>query len=502
MVERTDSMVELTESRVERTELAPGLEISRVITGLWQIADMERTGTRVDLDSAVFEMGRYVGVGLTTFDMADHYGSSELIAGRYQEQWPGSVELLTKWVPKPGPVSREDVRAAAERALERVSRDQLDLLQFHAWSYADPGWLDCVFFLQELMNQGVVRHLGLTNIDTAHLAMLLHSGVNIVSNQVCYSLLDRRALGPMSELCLEHDVKLLAYGTVAGGFLTERWVGAPEPDIGELETWSLMKYKRFIDAAGGWEKFQTLLRAVERVARRFDVSMANVASRFVLDAPAVGGIIIGARLGRSEHVDDNLRLFDFRLDGPALDDLAEAVGELDPIPGDCGDEYRKPPFLTAAGELSDHFDEFPAPYPTESREDGRTIALSGTEWEDIAGFARAVRQGNRIMVSGTTAAHRDRLVGGDDATSQTHFCIDKIEGAIQSLGGRLEDVIRTRIYIADPAIWEPVSRAHGARFGHIRPANTLVTAGLIGEGHLVEIEAEAVVGEEHPPVLD
>jgi len=299
----------------------------------------------------------------------------------------------------------------------------------------------------------------------------------------------------MTDLCLQHDIKLLAFGTLAGGFLTEQWLGVPEPDCQSLQTWSQMKYKRFIDAAGGWDKFQALLAVLERVARRFEVSVANVASRVILDAPAVAGVIIGARLGKREHIEDNLRLFDFELDGPALEEIEHARAELRQIPGGCGDEYRKPPFLTAAGDLSDHFDESPSPYPTSVIQEGRTIALSGTKWEDAAGFARAVRQGNRILVSGTTATHKETLIGGTDPASQMHFCMDKIEGAIQSLGGQMEDVVRTRIYIADPEISEPVTRAHGQRFRHIRPTNTLVIAGLIGEGYLVEMEAEAVVLE-------
>jgi aryl-alcohol dehydrogenase-like predicted oxidoreductase/enamine deaminase RidA (YjgF/YER057c/UK114 family) len=483
---------------VERIELAPGLQISRILTGLWQIADMERDGSEVEADSAAAEMGRYVEAGLTSFDMADHYGSSELIAGRFELMRPDSAELLTKWVPKPGPVSPERVRAAVELALERMGRSKLDLLQFHAWSYTDPGWLDCVFALDGLRAEGLIGRLGLTNTDAAHVAMLRESGIEIVSNQICYSLLDQRAAGPMTDICLEHDVKLIAFGTVAGGFLTERWVGRSEPDIDALETWSQMKYKRFIDAAGGWAAYQTLLGGLQSVAQRLDVSMANVATRFVLDAPAVAGAIIGARLGQTRHIEDNARVFDFMLDQAALDELCEAMAGLDPIPGGCGDEYRRPPFLTAAGDLSDHFDDFPAPYPTESGGDGRVKALSGTRWEDIAGFARAVRKGDRILVSGTTATHGTRLIGGSDPASQMHYCIDKIEGAIQSLGGRLEDVVRTRVYIDDPEVWEPISRAHGERFGHIQPANTLVHAGLIGEGYLVEIEAEAIVGSEDP----
>jgi enamine deaminase RidA (YjgF/YER057c/UK114 family) len=135
----------------------------------------------------------------------------------------------------------------------------------------------------------------------------------------------------------------------------------------------------------------------------------------------------------------------------------------------------------------------PAPYPVQEGPGDRRRALSGTVWEDLAGFARAVRKGNRIFVSGTTATHGDRLIGGADAGSQAQFCLDKIEGAIRSLGGTLDDVVRTRIYVANPEVAEAVSRAHGARLGHIQPANTLVQAGLIGDGYLVEMEAEAVV---------
>ncbi len=480
---------------VERVQLADGLEISRVLTGLWQVADMERDGRTLDRDAAAEEMERYVEAGLTTFDMADHYGSSELIAGRFVQRGRGPAQLFTKWVPEPGPHTRADVLAAIDRACERMSVDAIDLLQFHAWSYADPAWMDCMFWLQEVKEAGKIRHLGLTNTDTAHLRMLLDSGVEIASNQVCYSLLDQRAAGAMTELCLERGPGILAFGTLAGGFLTDRWLGAEEPSLESLETWSQMKYKRFIDAAGGWAPYQALLAAMDRAARRQGVSMANVACRWVLESPAVAGIIVGARLGRSEHIGDTLRLFDFELDAESIADIRDALATLHSIPGDCGDEYRKPPYLTAAGDLSDHFDAVPSPYPVHDGPGGRRRALSGTIWEDVAGFARAVRKGNRIFVSGTTATHGDRLIGGQSAMSQAHFCLDKIEGAIRSLGGSLDDVVRTRIYVANPDVAEAVSRAHGARLGHVQPANTLVQAGLIGDGYLVEMEAEAVVDE-------
>ncbi|MCB0060012.1 MAG: RidA family protein [Caldilinea sp.] len=125
---------------------------------------------------------------------------------------------------------------------------------------------------------------------------------------------------------------------------------------------------------------------------------------------------------------------------------------------------------------------------------GRQSVSSGTVWESMAGYSRAVRVGDRILVSGTTATGPDGLVGADDPAAQARYAIDKIEAAIRQLGGRLEDVVRTRVYVSDVAHWEPVARVHGERFGHIRPANTLVEARLVGPEYLVEIEAEAIVG--------
>jgi aryl-alcohol dehydrogenase-like predicted oxidoreductase/enamine deaminase RidA (YjgF/YER057c/UK114 family) len=482
---------------VERRDLSPDLSISRVLTGFWQLADMERDGRKLDLDRAAAAMGPYVDAGLTTFDMADHYGPAEVVAGLFRSRTPQQpVQLFTKWVPKPGKVSKAEVRAAVERALTRLGVEAIDLLQYHAWNYADPSWLETLFDLQELKAQGLVRHLGLTNVDTAHLRIVVSSGIDVVSNQVSFSLLDQRAAGGLAPYCVEHGVQLLAYGTLAGGWLTERWLGAPEPDWERLSTWSEMKYARFLRVAGGWSALQRVLKVAASVATRHGVSIANVASRFILDQPGVGGVIIGARLGEREHIGDTLRLFSLALTDDNRSEIRAALATLQPIPGDCGDEYRKPPFLTASGDLSHHLTSMPAPYRTVARDHGRTLCLSGTTWENVAGFARAVRQGPRIFVSGTTATMGERVIGGSDPAAQAHFVIDKIEGALQSLGATLADVVRTRAYVRNIADWEPVARAHGARFGAIQPANTLVAAALVGDEYLVEIEAEADVVNE------
>lgn len=478
---------------VERRELAPGLSVSRAITGLWQIADMERGGRMLDVETTAAAMATYVAAGLTTFDMADHYGSAEIVAGRYRAQHGDNAQMLTKWVPKPGRVSKTETRAAVERALVRLRTDTLDLLQFHAWNYADPSWLETLWDLQELKREGLIRHLGLTNVDAVHLHMVLASGIDVVSNQVSLSLIDQRAARALAPLCVARGVHLLAYGTIAGGWLTERWLGQPEPDWERSGTWSHMKYGRFIRAAGGWDAYQRVLSTAARIAARHRMSIANVASRFILEQPGVAAVIIGARLGESQHIDDTRRLFAFALTAEDREELQAAIETLQPIPGDCGDEYRRPPFLTASGDLSHHLDTMPAPCDVVESVGGRTACSSGTPWERIAGFARAVRSGNRISVSGTTATMGDRVIGGNDPTAQAHFAIDKIEGALQSLGATLADVVRTRVYVRDINDWEPVARAHGARFAAIRPANTLIQAALVGDEYLVEIEADAEI---------
>ena len=476
----------------ERIVLAPGLQISRVVTGLWQIADMERDGNTLDLAATAESMTPYVDAGFTTFDMADHYGSAELIAGLYRTAHAdAAAQLFTKWVPKPGPISVSDVRAAVERAVERLRGKPIDLMQFHAWTFADAHWLDALACLADLRKEGLIRQIGVTNFDAAHLRVAASSGIPIVSNQVSFSLLDQRAAGPMAAVCAQYEVKLLAYGTVAGGLLSARWQARPEPPKDDLKTWSLMKYGRFMQAAGGWDALQRVLDVAATIAAKHSVSISNVACRYILDFPHVAGVIIGARLGEKAHIDDNACIASLQLDATDRTMLRDVLATLTPIPGDCGDEYRKPPYLTASGDLSHHVDSFPAPYAVTNVSDTRSYCLSGTVWEPLAGYSRATRIGNRIHVSGTTATHGSRLIGGTDAAAQTHFVIDKIEGAIVSLGGTLEQVFRTRVFVRDMDLWEPIARALGERFGHILPANTMVQARLIGGEYLVEIEADA-----------
>ncbi|MEM0934405.1 MAG: aldo/keto reductase [Pseudomonadota bacterium] len=476
---------------VPRLRLTDELEISRVLTGLWQVADMERGGQTLDPERAADHLETYHAAGFTTFDMADHYGSAEIIAGRLLARHSGDARpvICTKWCPEPGPMTADIVRRGVEERLERLGTDKVDLLQFHWWSFGHPAWLDALHELTRLREEGLIGALGVTNFDAAHLALALADGIPLVTNQVSFSLIDRRALGPLSDVASTTGVRLLAYGTLAGGFLSERWLGADEP--AGVPDWSKMKYKRFIDSAGGWGGFQGLLRAADTVARKHGVSIPNVATAWVLDAPAVAGVIVGARLGEREHTEDNTRLFSFHLDAEDHAALEAAFADTRPIPGDCGDEYRKPPFLTASGDLSHHLDALRSPYRVVEDARGARV-LSGTMWEDVAGYARARRVGDQIVVSGTTAtAGAGRSVAPGDAGAQATFILDRILAALEALGCGAEDVTRTRIYLTDVKDTEVVARAHGRVFADIQPANTLViVAALVGD-HKVEIEADA-----------
>ena len=331
-----------------RLQLTPDMSICRVLNGMWQVSG---THGPIEPKAAIDGMLAYHDTGFTTWDLADHYGPAEDFVGRFRERLVDSrgrdaleqMQAITKWVPPPGPMTRSVVENNIDVSLRRMNVESLDMLQFHWWDYGDPRYLEALHHLARLRDEGKIQNLGLTNFDTATLQRIVDDGIKIVSNQVQYSLVDLRPEVRIGPFCQGRGIRLLTFGTLCGGLLSDRYLGQPEPTPWELNTASLKKYKQMIDLWGGWGLFQELLETLRAVAADHDASTANVAVRFILDRPAVAGVIVGARLGVAEHLEDNARVFDISLseeERQRIQAVARKGNDLYSAIGDCGDEYR------------------------------------------------------------------------------------------------------------------------------------------------------------------
>jgi aryl-alcohol dehydrogenase-like predicted oxidoreductase len=331
-----------------RFQFTPDLSICRVMNGLWQVSGAHG---HIDPARAIPEMFTYHEAGFTSWDLADHYGPAEDFIGAFRRQFAtrlgadrlSEIQAFTKWVPRPGRMTRRVVEDAINLSLSRMGVTALDLLQFHWWDYGDDAYLHALRHLADLQHEAKILHLALTNFDTEHLRIITDHGVKIASNQVQYSLVDRRPENQMAPFCVEHGITLLPYGVVLGGLMSEKYLARPEPRRSELNTASLQKYRNMIEAWGGWPLFQELLTAVKEIADRHRFSISNVAVRAILDRPAVAAVIVGTRLGVAEHLADNTRVFGFQLepdDRAKLDAVNAKSRDLTKLIGDCGDEYR------------------------------------------------------------------------------------------------------------------------------------------------------------------
>jgi aryl-alcohol dehydrogenase-like predicted oxidoreductase len=316
---------------------------SRLIKGGWQLAGGHGA---VSEAAAIADMMAYAESGITAFDCADIYTGVEALVGRFLTEWRARhgasappIRVHTKCVPDLdllGNLSRADIERTIDRSLRRLGVEQLDLVQFHWWDYSLGDPVQAALHLDAMRREGKIAEIGVTNFDLPHLRALLDAGVPVVAHQLQCSLLDRRALGAMREFCVARGIKLFAYGALAGGFLHERWLGAPAPAPGEaLENRSLVKYRLIIDEWGGWEPFQGLLRVLATVAARHGASIGAVALRWVLDQPGVTAAIVGAR--HAGHLPGTLAALSLSLSAGERAELAGAIGGAGP--GPLGEVY-------------------------------------------------------------------------------------------------------------------------------------------------------------------
>jgi len=351
------------ETPVPRAPIADDYTISRIIVGAWQLSE-GHTPDAPPTEAVFKAFGRMADAGLTTFDCADIYTGVEELLGEFRERriadsdgpdlpdpneapsattfaLPG-IQIHTKFVPDRDSLASVDkahVERIIDRSLKRLGVDQLDLVQFAWWDYGVPRYVETALWLAELQQAGKIRYIGTTNFDTRRLAEIVDAGVRIVANQVQYSLLDHRPENSMVEYCREHNIHLLCYGSLAGGFLSDRWLGADEPHE-PLPNRSLTKYKLIIDEFGGWTLLQELLAVLGQIAAKHEVGIGAVAIRYVLDRPQVAAAIVGAR--NDKYLRQNLETSSLRLDQEDTDRLEAILSKASGPEGEPFDLERVP----------------------------------------------------------------------------------------------------------------------------------------------------------------
>ncbi len=336
-------------SGVETTDLRPGHRISRVIKGGWQLAGDHGA---VDRATAVADMEAFVDAGIATFDCADIYTGVEAMIGdaiadirrRRGAAVADRVTVHTKLVPdlsRLADLRPDEVEAIVDRSLKRLGIERLHLVQFFWWDLSIGRPVEALEMLRTCRQKGKIGNLGVNNWDSAQIGPFVDAGYDLVSAQVQYSVLDRRPSHGLADWAAARDIRFLCYGTLAGGFLTEAWLDRPDPGFA-FENRSLVKYRLIIDEFGSWDDFQTLLRLLRGIGDKHGVSLASVATRWVLDQPQVAAAIVGARYAR--HLPKTLQVFDVALDDEdraAIAALQAGRGPLGPVYGLEGDRASR-----------------------------------------------------------------------------------------------------------------------------------------------------------------
>lgn len=324
---------------VERLELAKDYSISRVINGCWQLSKGHSLKTNLDMKDVKRAFHMLVERGFTTFDCADIYTGTEELLGEFLTELkngstysPHDIQIHSKYVPDLHSLNQVDynyTEQVIDRSLKRQNRDVLDLVQFHWWDFNVPGYIETAGDLMKLKEKGKIRNIAVTNFDTKHLAELVEAGIPIVSCQSQYSVFDRRVEKELLPYCKEKGITLLCYGTLSGGLLSEKWIGKEEP---VPDNRSIVKYLQVIEETVGWDGYQELLLLLERIAKKYSVTIAQIATKYILSKAGVGASIIGVR--NSRHVDSNTHIFTFDLDQSDINEIEQFLSNFTILEGE------------------------------------------------------------------------------------------------------------------------------------------------------------------------
>lgn len=334
-----------------RYSLAPDYSISRVIKGGWQMSDGHTIGKQFDSQKSVNDTLAFIRGGITTLDFGDIYlGVEEMVGGALKQlenemgtEARNAVQLHTKYVPDLLTLPHlhyADVETIVHRSRKRLGVDYLDLVQLHWWDYAVPGYIEAMKHLSRLQRDGYIRLLGVTNFDVERMQEFVDAGMTPKTIQLQYSVLDRRPEHGMVEFCDKHGINFLCYGTVAGGFISERYLNIPEPKP-PFENRSLTKYKLIIDEYGGWIKFQTLLQVLDTIAAKHESDISSIGSAYILTRPRVAGVIVGVR--DQSHLEENRTIMQIALDENDISSITAVLSEAQGPRGDVYDLERNNP---------------------------------------------------------------------------------------------------------------------------------------------------------------
>jgi len=287
--------------------------LSNVFKGNWQLAGGHGI---VNKSQAIEDLFAYVEHGVNVFDVGDIYTGTEELMGvflseyrkRFDDEATRRIRIHTKFVPDLDALTtltKKDIRTVIERSLQRMGLEQLHLVQFHWWDYTKGDFIQAGRYLEELREEGLIETIGLTNFDCTHAKLLLDAGVSVKSNQIQFSLLDPRPFNGMLDFAKTHNIAIFCYGVLAGGLLSTARPGD------EPTNRSHIKYQLIIDEIGD-QHYQTILKHLRTLAKKYHTSTANIATAFALQTPGVSSVILGPR--NANHVDELDRLDTLILD--------------------------------------------------------------------------------------------------------------------------------------------------------------------------------------------
>lgn len=309
--------------------------LNKLIIGGWQLSQGHSEASQKE---ALNVIESYYAAGFRVFDCADIYTGVEQTIGNFIRAHglgPDDIKVHTKYVPDMAMLETltfEQTEAIIDRSRSRLGLEQLDLVQFHWWHYPSGSYLAALDSLKKLKELGKLREIGLTNFSAERVQNIVDHGIPVASIQVQYSVIDRRATKRLEQVTQTNDIQLLCYGSVAGGLLSDHYLGKSEPQEPH-ENRSLTKYLLMVEEMGGWDALQTILNVLRDIANTHKTDIASIASAYCLAQAAVRACIVGAR--NTKHLQEHVALRDeLELSAAELTQIETVRSKFKAIPGE------------------------------------------------------------------------------------------------------------------------------------------------------------------------